>query len=173
MGINRKVGFIAVYFGAVFLLFACDGSQPYKDLRTYIDQLKQSGATKPTAGDEKEEKLTPPATAAYQSDTRRSPFEVMEAAPAKGRVSSNPLQAFPLDMLRFVGTVTKNSTTVAFVSAPDNRIYEVKVGDVIGDRDSEVVTIDSDRISLTENYSENGKSAMKRVVTIQLKEASQ
>jgi Tfp pilus assembly protein PilP len=76
-------------------------------------------------------------------------------------------------VLRFVGTVTQNGSTIAFISAPDNKIYQIKAGDIIGDHDSEVTQIDSDRISMIEQYSENGSTPMKRVVTLQLKEVSQ
>ena len=76
-------------------------------------------------------------------------------------------------MLRFVGTVTQNGDTVAFITAPDSRIYQIKVGDVIGDRQGKVVTIDADRISLIEQSAEDGPAGMKRVVTLKLKETSQ
>ncbi len=161
-----------VTLGAM-LLTSCDRNKPFKDIQEHIDQLKHA-AVKP--GDEDKELLTKeaaPESAKFDAEKRRSPFEVMEAAPTKGKVSSNPLQAYPLDMLRFVGTVTQNGKTIAFISAPDNKIYQIKAGDIIGDHDSEVITIEADRISLMEQYSDNGSAAMKRVVTLQLKEASQ
>jgi type IV pilus assembly protein PilP len=160
-----------VMLPAVILLSGCDNNSKFKDLQSYIDDLKKS-ESKETKSKTDEFKDGPPVSVKYSSMTLRSPFEVLEAAPAKGKVATNPLQAYPLDMLRFVGTVTKEGRTIAFVSAPDNRIYQIKVGDVIGDHDSEVVKIESDRISLNEQYMEDGNTPMKRVVTLQLKEAS-
>jgi type IV pilus assembly protein PilP len=174
MNFTHKFGFIVVFFMSVFLLFACDGSQPFKDLRGYIDNLKQAKIQPDTAELASTQEELAPASVKYESSTRRSPFEVLEAVPAtKGTTSTNPLQAYPLDMLRFVGTVTQNDQTIAFVSAPDNKIYQVKAGDILGDSHGEVVSIEPDRITLTELYTDNGNAALKRVVNLQLKEVSQ
>jgi len=173
MNFTRKFGLIIVVLAAVFLLYACDGSQPFKDLRVYIDNLKHANVQPDT----KEKVITTeemaPASVKYESETRRSPFEVMGSAPAKGIDSSNPLQAYPIDMLRFVGTVTQNGKTTAFVSAPDNKIYQVKEGDILGDNEEKVISIESDRISLMEQESEIGSNGMKHMVTMQLREVSQ
>lgn len=172
MNVIQRVGIIAILSGLAFILTSCDGGKPFKDLNAYIAKLKEAKVEKSEKADA-DLKAKQPVTATYEAAAKRSPFEVMDAAPKKDRVISNPLQAYPLDVLRFVGTVTQNGSTIAFISAPDNKIYQIKAGDIIGDHDSEVTQIDSDRISLTEQYSENGSTPMKRVVTLQLKEASQ
>jgi len=162
---------LCVMLPATIFLSGCDSNSKFKDLQKYIENLKKEEG-KETKNKTAELKEAAPVSVKYSSMTLRSPFEVLEATPAKGRIATNPLQAYQLDMLRFVGTVTKNGSTIAFVSAPDNRIYQIKVGDVIGDHDSEVVKIESDRISLIEQYTEDGNAPMKRVVTLQLKEVS-
>lgn len=172
MSFTQRIGIITVLLGAMFILSSCDGSTPFKDLNAYLAKLKETKVETSEKGDA-DLKAKQPAIVKYEATSKRSPFEVMEASRTKGRVASNPLQAYPLDVLRFVGTVTQNGGTIAFISAPDNKIYQIKAGDIIGDRDSEVTQIDSDRISLIEQYSENGSTPMKRVVTLQLKEASQ
>jgi Tfp pilus assembly protein PilP len=173
MNLTRKFGFIIIFMAAIFLLFACDQGKPFKDLHAYIDKLKLTSVKKEDLASVKPVNQLQPASVKYQAQVRRSPFEVLEAAPVKGSTTNNPLHSYPLDMLRFVGTVTQNGSTIAFVSAPDNKIYQVKVGDVLGDRSSQILTIDADTISLTEQYSDNGSVPMKRVVTLQLKENSQ
>jgi Tfp pilus assembly protein PilP len=173
MNLTRKFGFIIVFMVSIFLLFACDQGKPFKDLHAYIDKLKLTDVKQEDLALAKPINQPQPTSVQYQAEARRSPFEVLEAAPVKGGTTNNPLHSYPLDMLRFVGTVTQNGSTIAFVSAPDNKIYQVQVGDVLGDRSSQVVTIDADTISMTEQYSENGSVPMKRVVTLQLKENSQ
>ena len=158
---------------SAFLLLACDRGKPHKDLQEYIDKLKHETVKDESGNAVKITKQLPPVSAKYESNAHRSPFAVQEAAPVKGGSSSNPLQSYPLDMLRFVGTVTQDGKTKAFISAPDNKIYQIKEGDAIGDHDSKVITIESDRISLMEQYIDEGNTEMKRVVTLQLKEASQ
>lgn len=175
MGFTRKTGFMIVFMTTIFLLFSCDRSSSQEDLDDYLGKLKSAkldGSTK-SSDTVKLMNAAPPTPIKYNAGTRRSPFVVLEAAPAKGNTTTNPLQAYPLDMLRFVGTVTQNGKTMAFISAPDNRIYHITVGDVIGDHNSKVVTIESERVSLMEEYSESGATPMKRVVTLQLKDASQ
>lgn len=173
MKLTQKFISFFIFAASMSLLTSCDGDKKFKDLHEYIEKLKQPKiAAKDTVAQTK--KIRFPVAAKYESSGRRSPFTVIESTTTgKGVVSSNPLQAYPLDMLRFVGTVTQDDTTIAFVTAPDNKIYQVKVGDELGDRQSQVVSINSDNISLTEEVSENGSAPMKRVVTLQLKEASQ
>lgn len=176
MYFTRKIGCQFVFIAAMFLLSSCDRDKPQQELDAYLASLKaESLATSEKNSDTvKLINAKPPIPVKYNSGARRSPFEVLEAAPpAKGTTSTNPLQAYPLDMLRFVGTVSQDGKSMAFISAPDNRIYHINVGDVIGDHDSKVITIESDRVSLMEEYSEDGSTSMKRVVTLQLKEASQ
>lgn len=173
MNISGKSGFTMIFFWSLFLLFACDGNQPFQDIKTYIEQLKQAKVD--TSEDGKPVQATDipePEQVKFKEQIKRSPFDVLDAGPAKSGALTNPLQAYPLDMLRFVGTVTKDGTTVAFVAAPDNKIYQVKVGDVMGDRDAKVLSIDSDRISLMEETTDANNAAIKQVMTLQLKEAS-
>lgn len=173
MSLNPKYSLISISVLTLFLLSGCE-NKPGKDLEDYVAKLKQTSVKSDTAEAMKIRLEVEPAKSTYGSAARRSPFEVLDTTPAKGRVTTNPLQTYPLDMLRFVGTVTRNGTTVAFVSAPDNKIYLVREGDIIGDRDSQIISINEDRISLEEQYlSEDGSTKMKRVVTLQLKEASQ
>lgn len=173
MTVINKIGSLVIIIGSVLFLSACDGSKPFKDLQAFLEKLKQEDV-KPDADKSKlVNNEVEPVSTQYVSDKLRSPFEIFEAAPSKGKATSNPLQAYPLDMLRFVGTVTQNNSTIAFISAPDNKIYQIKAGDIIGDRDSEVVKIESDKISLMEPTSEGGSAALKRVVTLQLKDISQ
>ena len=173
MDILHKLRFSGAIITFSLLLAACDGNEPFKDLSDYIAGLK--GKDTPAQSEEKVSPVTAPAPSSiqYQSKALRSPFEVREITNVKSSVAANPLQAYPLDMLRFVGTVTQNGDTVAFITAPDSRIYQIKVGDVIGDRQGKVVTIDADRISLIEQSAEDGPAGMKRVVTLKLKETSQ
>lgn len=173
MNIARKLGFIAVFLISIFMLISCDGSKPFQDLSDYIANLKGGDKAKEDTKQPAMPSVKPPVNTKYESKSRRSPFEVREITNTKNRIAVNPLQAYPLDMLRFVGTVTQDGKTIAFISAPDSRVYQIKVGDIVGDRSAKVVSIDSDRISLVEQTSELGQQGMKRVVTLKLKETSQ
>lgn len=171
-----RVGIIMLI---VFTLTGCDRNHSFKDLQTYVDQLRETAAPRESDDPDMRKPRAEPESVKVESGSRRSPFAIVETLSAdkknkRGEVmADNPLLTYPLDVLRFVGTVTRKGETVAIISTPDNKIYQVKSGDVIGDRDSTIVSIDSDRINLEEQYSENGGQPMKRVITLQLKESSQ
>lgn len=171
-----RVGIIML---TLFTLTGCDRNHSFKDLQTYIDQLRETAVPRESDDPEMRKPSVEPESVKVESSTRKSPFDIVEKLAAnkknnRGEVmADNPLLTYPLDVLRFVGTVTQKGETVAIISTPDNKIYQVKSGDVLGDRNSAIVSIDSDRINLQEQYSENGGQPMKRVITLQLKESSQ
>jgi Tfp pilus assembly protein PilP len=177
MNLTRKGGFISVFMAAMFLLFACDRNSVDGDLKAYIDTLKSSNTEGGVKADvARVSQAVAPIPVAFEPSKRRSPFETPDTAPAtaKAKAATNPLHAYAVDMLVFIGTVTQDAHTVAFISAPDNRVYQIKVGDLIGNNDSKVLAIEADHVSLEDMYTEDGGSKPeKRIVTIKLKEASQ
>ena len=67
-----------------------------------------------------------------------------------------------------VGTVTKGKNYVAYIVTPDNLIYQVKEGDIIGDQHGKVVKIESSKMKIVEEDMANGEKSMQRMVTLQL-----
>lgn len=148
-------------------LSACDGDSRYKDLQEYIKHLKEADSAKKNVNVLANLKLPVPVT--YQASNMRSPFEeTMTTSTIKK--GSSPLQSYPLTMLRFVGTVTRSNVVFAFILAPDNMVYEVKQGDIIGDNYGKVISINMDKMNIMEQSSENGKKEVQRVITLQPKE---
>jgi type IV pilus assembly protein PilP len=172
MKVTSNSRFIIIFMASIFLLFACDQSKLKNALQADIEKMKHADIKHDDTESVKMVNEAQPVSVKYESGARRSPFEMMAVSPVKSSVSSNPLQTYSLDMLRFVGTVTQNGNNIAFISAPDNKLYQLRVGDIIGDRDSKVIAIELDKISLVEQYTGNGNTLMKRVVTLQLKEAN-
>ncbi len=89
-----------------------------------------------------------PPPVSYQPKTTRSPFE--ESSALQQDLQAHPLQAFPLNALQFKGTVTQNGQSQAYVMAPDNKLYEINVGDVIGDHYGKITHIYPDHIEIEE-----------------------
>lgn len=175
MNITHKAGQIISLLGAILCLVSCGRGTP-SDLQAYINKVKSAEAGSMAIVDSTLRVATPvpPVQVTYEAASRRSPFETMASTPVKNRVITNPLQTFPLDVLRFVGTVTQDAKTAAYVAAPDNRIYRIKVGDLIGEHDSKVMTIEPDKITLMDKYSSDDSAApAEHVVTLQLKESNQ
>ncbi|MFD1122553.1 pilus assembly protein PilP [Methylophilus flavus] len=70
-----------------------------------------------------------------------------------------PLEAYPLEGLKFVGVMSKKNKTFATIQTPDNMIYQVKPGNYMGEKLGQIT-------ALTEN-SQTLKYELKVKETIQ------
>ncbi len=61
-----------------------------------------------------------------------------------------PLENYPLDTLRMVGTMTREGEQVVLVKSPDGLISRVSPGNYLGQNHGRVVAIKEDRIELVE-----------------------
>jgi len=61
-----------------------------------------------------------------------------------------PLEDFPLDTLRFKGTVTKGDTKWGLIFAPDNTIHRVLEGNFMGLNHGRIIALSDGTINLTE-----------------------
>ena len=153
---------------ALFLC-ACDSNRNLQDLHDDIGKLKAVAS----GGKKKESAPTikPPTVAVYQAEGLRIPFQFSSGLEGKkGFKKSHPLQSYPLNMLRFVGILSQDRQVYAFILAPDNIVYQVKLGDKIGDRDGKIVNMYPDHLTILEQQTEEGKPVSQRIATLQLKD---
>ncbi len=61
-----------------------------------------------------------------------------------------PLEDFPLDTLRFKGTVTQNNLKWGLVFAPDNTIHRVLEGNYMGTNHGRIIALSDSAIDITE-----------------------
>ena len=92
-----------------------------------------------------------PKPVVFETNSSRSPFEAAEDTTVRNAANSSqiamhPLEGFTLSALKFKGTVTQGTQTLAFILAPDNKLYQVKLGDIIGDHYGKIIHIYADRI---------------------------
>ncbi len=78
-----------------------------------------------------------------------------------------PLQSYPMAALQFEGTITKNNEVIAYILTPDQKIFEAKVGDPLGNNYGIITKIDSSHVEVLEK---GIKKTANKVVTLQLKE---
>ena len=165
---NKKTPWLLfAVLASALLLFGCDNKEHFKSLEDYILNMKRAIINKKKAA---VAPVVVPAVALYQAETLREPFADNQMLAAKVG-STNPLQAYPLNMLKFVGTLSEKDTSTAYVIAPDAKLYQVKVGDNIGNHHGLITTILPDRIEVKEQDSETGKPVTERIVTLELKDA--
>ena len=136
-------------------LSACT-SHHYSDLDKYIEDVKRKtkGRIEPLPEVKTYESYT------YQAQDLRDPFTPFSEAPAEelAQPGISPdlhrkreaLEGFPLDSLKFVGTIEKDGTTWGLITAPDKAIYRVQVGNHMGRNYGEIMSLNESTILLKE-----------------------
>jgi type IV pilus assembly protein PilP len=102
--------------------------------------------------------MTPPKPFVYSAEHLPDPFSPANletgAAPAGPRPDLNrpkgPLEHFPLDALKMVGTLWRHQEKWAIVEAPNGSVHRVRLGDHMGESYGTVTKITSEKVSLVE-----------------------
>jgi type IV pilus assembly protein PilP len=173
----RRAAGLTLLLGAGLLLMACSG-QPHSDLVTYVEKVK----SRPGGKIEPLPEIKPYETFVYDDSNLRDPFvpftEVVQQAEVIDtgiRPDSNrkreALEEFPLDSLKYVGTLEKKGRVWALIEAPDKTVYRVQVGNHMGTNYGEIIEITETEIKLKEIIP-NGATGgwVDRIATISLSE---
>jgi len=151
----------------ITLLCACSGDN--SDLIKYINDVK----SRPGIPIEPIPKFSPLPTFRFpENDTRRSPFKPVELrkvdlyAPDQKR-KKEPLEAYPVDALKFVGILKQGNVLWALIKDPAKKIVPVKVGNYMGLNYGRIISIKNDEIKLEETVRNSG-TWEKRSTTIHL-----
>ena len=141
----------------VLLMAGCVGEE-FDDLKAYISQVKSKPATP----------IEPmPVIKSYESynyvaEGLRNPFEKLdEPQPLDEMINAEgpgpdlerekeELEAYPLDTLRMVGTLSKDNELWALVKANDGVIHRVQAGNYLGQNYGKIVGIKDQQIDLGE-----------------------
>jgi type IV pilus assembly protein PilP len=81
-----------------------------------------------------------------------------------------PLEAFPLESIQMMGTITQDKETFALVKAGPN-LYRVRKGMYMGQNFGVITSIDEAGINLKELVQDSGGEWVERASTLQLVEA--
>ena len=148
------------------LIAACDTSDSDQSMARYIYMVK----SRPAIPIDPLPDFKPLPTFKYpEADLRRSPFkpkilvQTDQFAPNAKR-PKQPLEAFPLDALKFVGLLEQGPVVWALMKQPDGLISRVKPGDYMGQNYGQIVAIKEKVIQLDELVQLNGKWIKKRIV---------
>jgi type IV pilus assembly protein PilP len=141
------------------LLAGC-GDDGFSDLQKYITDVK----AKPKGTIQPLPEVKPVEPFVFKPEGLRDPFksvsESEEAEEAGISVGNGikpdtsrrkeELEAFPLDSLRMVGTVTMKASLWGLVKESDKTIYRVQVGNYMGKNYGRIIRILTDKIELME-----------------------
>jgi|GEM_PF-2894609 Tfp pilus assembly protein PilP len=175
---QKKVIIISLLFLISALLFyACTHRSKNQDLKRYVEKVKAETFKRLVVNKAKGQGIEEPVPVAYQAESLRSPFgeagKANQASLAPKEKEANPLLAYSLSVLKFVGTLKQMGIIYAFVLAPDGVIYQVRVGDEINDRHGKVVSIKERELIVQEQLATGDNKNALRMITMQLKDGRQ
>ncbi|MDB5811093.1 MAG: pilus assembly protein PilP [Betaproteobacteria bacterium] len=156
-------------------LASCGGEQ-YSDLRQFVKESEKlpHGRIPPLPDVKPYEPFT------YDAYNLIDPFKPRKIEPPKNLAGGGiqpdlsrrkePLEAYPLENLRMVGTLQQNKQTFALVKSPDNNLFRVKSGNYVGQNFGLITDISESSIKLKEIVQDSGGDWTERVSTLTLAE---
>jgi type IV pilus assembly protein PilP len=166
------------------LVVSACGSSGQEELQGWMNE--QRALTKPKVQPIPEpKKFTPQA---YTQEAATDPFSTQKLTQAlkreSGQSTSNaalvapelarrkePLEAFPLDAMKMVGTLMKEGQPVGLVKV-DNLLYQVRPGNYLGQNYGKIVKVGETEIVLREIVQDAAGEWIERTATLQLQERS-
>lgn len=134
------------------LLVACNGDQGDD-----LDKFMASAGNDMSKGVEPLPEVLPYTPLQYNADgTLFDPFKARKAANKSGALQPNTnrpkeaLEAYPLESLKYVGSLSKNKLSYALIKTPDNTLQQVKLGNYIGPNFGLVTQINESAVVIKE-----------------------
>ena len=81
-----------------------------------------------------------------------------------------PLEAFPLENLKMVGTLQQQKNIFALIKTPDNNLYRVGAGDFMGQNFGRIIDISESALKLKELVQDSGNEWKEEERTLLLQE---
>ena len=146
---------------ALVLLTAC-GEEPHGDLRKWVKDQENlpHGKVPPLP------QVRPYEPFEYASADMIDPFKARKIEPPKGAAAGGlapdlnrrrePLEAYPLESLRMVGTLQQGKQMFALVRAPDMTLFRVRAGNFLGQNFGRIVGISEASVKLVETVQDSG-----------------
>ncbi len=165
---------LVLAIGAGLVVAGC-GGESHQDLRAWMAEQGQGvkGRLEPLPQMKPYEPFT------YNAFDLPDPFKPRKIEPGRGSSKlapdmtrrKEPLEAFPLESLSMVGTLEKGKTTYALVRTPEREVYQVHVGNYMGQDYGVVTAIDDSEIRLKELVQDSAGDWTERTSTLQLIQA--
>jgi type IV pilus assembly protein PilP len=165
----KKSAFYILFVASLAsLLVACSGNN--SDLVKYIQTIK----TRPIQPIAPIPTFAPLPTFKFpENDNRRNPFKSGDDkhkpdmyAPDQKR-NKQPLEAFPIDALKFVGVLKDTGGIWALIKDPNGKVTPIRVGDYMGKNYGRIVMIQNNELKLEETIKNSG-AWEKKITTIDL-----
>ncbi len=157
---------------ACALLGACSG-ESYSDLRDFVKKADElpHGRIPPLP------EVKPYEPFAYEAYDLTDPFKPRKIEPPKTAGTGlqpdfsrkkEPLESYPLENLRMVGTLQQKKDTFALIKTPDNNLFRVKTGNYLGQNFGRIEGISEGGLKLKELVQDGGGDWTERISNVQL-----
>lgn len=162
---------------ACLLLLGCGGEE-HEDIKTWMHESTKDlkGRVPPLP------QIKPFPLIAYDSGSLIDPFRAARIEPDKKAGGGGlrpdfdrrkePLEAYPLESLRMVGTLQKKSAMNAIIQA-DKNVHQVRVGNYMGQNFGVVTRISDSAVGVKEFIQDPNGDWTERESTLQLQEKQQ
>lgn len=174
---RRSAALTAMLGAALLALAGCSGDE--QELSQWMEQQKRE--VKPNV-----QPLSPPKKfipQPYSALTGVEPFSTQKLTVALKQEArqpnsilaaeinrrKEPLEAYPLDSMRMVGSVTRNGQPYALLRV-DNLLYQVKQGDYLGQNYGKITKISETDVALREIVQDAAGEWIERPSALQLQE---
>jgi len=146
------------FFILLFVVLTGCVSSEFDDLRGFSDRVK----AKPASAITPIPAVKPYRSYAYNGEGLRDPFQKEEGAQLLNVIieaegpgpdldrEKEALEAYPLDTLRMVGTLSRNGESWGLVKARDGVIHRVKSGHYLGQNFGKIMAVEERRVALSE-----------------------
>jgi type IV pilus assembly protein PilP len=137
--------------GLLFTLLGCQGGQGDD-----LDKFMAEASKNMTANVDPLPQVEPYIPLQYNADnTLSDPFKARKVA-GKGSFQPNlerpkeALESYPLESLKYVGSLSKKQTIFALIKTPDNAVQQAKLGNYIGPNFGLITAINENEVTLKE-----------------------
>ena len=160
---KKEPGFCFLFKTLIILFFffhltACEHDKNLSNAKDYVAELKRKHAD----AIEPIPKINLKPVAKYAMERHKDPFERI----VKQNLSNNmapdltrrkePLENYSLDSLKMVGIIRSANQIWAILLTPDGLVYQVTVGNYIGQNYGRISKINEEQINLTEKVNLDG-----------------
>lgn len=158
---TRIAGRVLLLTTICLLLSACS-SDHVEDLRQYVNDIKARNKGRidpmpqiaafvpyPYAEDGRRDPFSPAAAKTIQNSNVNANASQVDSSRAR-----EPLETFPLDALKMVGTLQRDGERWVIIKASDGNVYWAKRGNYLGQSNGRITTVNENKVELIEIISD-------------------
>lgn len=159
---------------AVSALLASCGASEFSDLQQFVDRAGNDVKARVDPIPE----VKPYEAFQYAAFDLEDPFKPRKISPMKNGGGSEPdlnrrrepLEAYPLENLKMVGTLNRGANYFALIKTPDNSIVRVKNGNYMGQNFGMILQVTESEVHLKEILQDTAGEWSERQSTLQLQD---